>query len=87
MVEATRIELVSENSFIGLSTSVVCQQRFPEKTADKQAEDSGSPNTVQGNGHSRETLTSNRRPSGSRGTLPEDGSRLKLLPVNFLYLQ
>ncbi len=83
MVEARRIELLSENRSMQLSTSVVYQLKFPELTADKRAERTGSPNTIKGNGHSQRTFTANRRPSDSRGTLSEDGSRLKLLPVHY----
>lgn len=37
MVEATRVELVSENLSVQLSTSVVYLLKFPKPTADKQA--------------------------------------------------
>ncbi len=83
MVEARGIEPLSENSFMRLSTSVVYRLKFPEQTADKRAERSGSPNTIQRNGHSEESFTANRCPTKSRGTQMEDRSRLKLLPVHY----
>lgn len=46
MVEATRIELVSENNSIQLSTSVVYLQKFPSMTADKQAVKDSSSNPI-----------------------------------------
>ena len=48
LVEARRIELLSEERSMQLSTSVVYQLRFPELTADKRAERRGSPNTIKG---------------------------------------
>ena len=83
LVEATRIELVSEDPSIQLSTSVFYLLRFPAQTAGKRAESESSPNTIPKYGHTKGTFTVNRRPSGSHGTLPEDGSRLKLLPVHY----
>ena len=46
MVEATRIELVSENISTQLSTSVVYLHRFPFRAADKQAVQKGSSNPI-----------------------------------------
>lgn len=46
MVEATRIELVSENKSTQLSTSVVYLHWFPFKAAGKQAAENGSSNPI-----------------------------------------
>ena len=46
VVEATRIELVSENKSTQLSTSVVYLHWFPFKTAGKQAAKKGSSNPI-----------------------------------------
>ena len=46
MVEARRIELLSENNSTSLSTSVVYQFRFPRITAGKQAVIRGSSNPI-----------------------------------------
>ena len=42
MVEATRVELVSENHLPQLSPGADCLLRFPSSDADKQASDYGS---------------------------------------------
>lgn len=68
VVEATRIELVSENLFIRLSTSVFYLLKFPVQTADKRAENTGSPNTIYRHGHSCKSFTTNRCPNESRGS-------------------
>ena len=85
VVEATRIELVSENPFMQLSTSVFYLLRFPELTADKRAENSGSPNTVQRHGHAEESFTVSQCPCESHGTQSQDSSRLRQLPVKRCY--
>lgn len=46
VVEARRIELLSENNSTSLSTSVVYQFRFPRITAGKQAVIRGSSNPI-----------------------------------------
>lgn len=46
VVEATRIELVSENKSTQLSTSVVYLHWFPFKAAGKQAAENGSSNPI-----------------------------------------
>ena len=74
VVEATRIELVSENPFMQLSTSVFYLLKFPEPTADKRAENSGSPNTIQRHGHAEEPFTVSRCPCESHGTQSQDSS-------------
>ena len=47
VVEATRVELVSENRFLQLSTSVVYLFKFQTKAADKQAATVRSSNAIQ----------------------------------------
>lgn len=83
LVEAARIELASENLFMQLSTSVFYLLKFPMVAADKRAEIVGSPDTIERNGHSAGSFTANQRPISSRGILPVDGSRLRLLPVRY----
>ena len=83
LVEAARIELASENSSIQLSTSVFYLLKFPWQTAGKRAGCQSSPYTIQGHGHSPVSFTTNRCPSGSRGTHPVDRSWLKQLPVRY----
>lgn len=62
MVEARRIELLSENRSMQLSTSVVYLLEFPEVTAGKQAERTGSPDTFLRCGHAAETFTTAMMP-------------------------
>ena len=62
MVEARRIELLSENRFMQLSTSVVYLLEFPDLTADKQAVGEGSPDTFLRCGHAAETFTTTMMP-------------------------
>ena len=62
MVEAWRIELLSENRFMKLSTSVVYLLRFPILTADKQAASTGSSNTFLRCEHAAETFTTAMMP-------------------------
>ena len=57
MVEATRIELVSENLLIQLSTSVFYLLKFLLQTADKRAESESSPYTIKGHGHAQRSFT------------------------------
>ena len=83
LVEARGIEPLSENSSIQLSTSVFYLLKFPWQTAGKRAGCQSSPYTTQGHGHSPASFTTNRCPSGSRGTHPVDRSWLKQLPVRY----
>ena len=83
LVEARGIEPLSESPFMQLSTSVFYLLLFPEATADKRAEATGSPYTTDGHGHFRQSFTTNQCPSEGRGTPSADRSRLKLLPVHY----
>ena len=74
LVEARGIEPLSESPFMQLSTSVFYLLLFPEATADKRAEATGSPYTTVGHGHFPRSFTAHRCPSESRGTLPVDRS-------------
>ena len=81
MVEARRIELLSETLFPQLSTSVVYLLRFPVTAADKQAAMTGSPNTFLRCGHTAGTFTADRCPEKaavlSHRTLADLGSKLQ----------
>ena len=81
MVEAKGIEPLSETLFPQLSTSVVYPLKFPDKTADKQADESGSPNTFLRCGHTAGTFTADRCPEKaavlSHRTLADLGSKLQ----------
>ena len=83
LVEARGIEPLSESSFMQLSTSVFYLLWFPVITADKRAEKTGSPYTIDGHGHFRQSFTAHRCPSESRGTPSVDRSWLKQLPVRY----
>lgn len=74
VVEARGIEPLSENSSIQLSTSVFYLLRFLWQTAGKRAESQSSPYANLRHGHSSDSFTTDRCPSGSRGTHPEDSS-------------
>ena len=83
LVEATRIELVSESPFMQLSTSVYYLLKFPWETAGKRAETQSSPYTIQRHGHAVESFTTNRCPYESRGNQSQDSSWLRQLPVHY----
>ena len=74
MVEATRIELVSENRFLQLSTSVVYLLRFPSRSADKQAATIRSSNAIQRCEQAEESFTTALCRSTGRGTPVGDSS-------------
>ena len=71
MVEATRVELVSENRFLQLSTSVVYLFKFRTKAADKQAATVRSSNAIQ---RREESFTTALCRSTGRGTPVGDSS-------------
>ena len=62
MVEARRIELLSESPFPQISTSVVYLLKFPAQDAGKQASCEGSPNTFLRCGQAAGTFTTYRCP-------------------------
>ena len=74
MVEATRVELVSENRFMQLSTSVVYLLKFPTKAADKQAAIIGSSNTILRCEQAAESFTTASCRSTGRGPPVGDSS-------------
>ena len=74
MVEATRVELVSENRFLQLSTSVVYLFKFRTKAADKQAATVRSSNAIQRCEQAEESFTTALCRSTGRGTPVGDSS-------------
>ena len=74
VVEATRVELVSENRFLQLSTSVVYLFKFRTKAADKQAATVRSSNAIQRCEQAEESFTTALCRSTGRGTPVGDSS-------------
>ena len=74
VVEATRVELVSENRFLQLSTSVVYLFKFRTKAADKQAATVRRSNAIQRCEQAEESFTTALCRSTGRGTPVGDSS-------------
>lgn len=74
MVEARRVELLSENHLPQLSPSAVYLLHFLPRNADKQALRFRIPFFMTESGHPPCTFTANRRPYPSRGALGKNGS-------------
>ena len=80
MVEATRVELVSENRCLQLSTSGVYLFKFQTKAADKQAASVRSSNAIQRCEQAEESFTTALCRSTGRGT-PVGDSNQKFVSV------